>query len=227
MTFACNNLRLCQSPMAPSRCAEQSARCCVLQEPPQPPRSQGMAQDSAGSSFFGRSSHMTATLDRLEEEDGQERPESAASAVASYMVRTQALIRQESLTVPVPETDRAACQRQCRALSRLQATVCISAGSLILQISRPTCAASFLEYICRAFAVVSYVSRLHCTMVGTTPVMRSSRHPSSRRQSMPQQRAAQLRTAACPPARVLRLRAKSPPKASASPLCRRSRSHGR
>ena len=44
-----------------------------------------MAQHSSGSSFFGRGSHMTASLDRLEEEsDG---PESAAGAVASYMVR--------------------------------------------------------------------------------------------------------------------------------------------
>ncbi len=44
-----------------------------------------MAQHSSGSSFFGRSSHMTASLERLEEES--EGPESAAGAVASYMVR--------------------------------------------------------------------------------------------------------------------------------------------
>jgi len=44
-----------------------------------------MAQHSNGSSFFGRSSNMTASLERLEEES--EGPESAAGAVASYMVR--------------------------------------------------------------------------------------------------------------------------------------------
>ena len=46
-----------------------------------------MTAASTGSSFFGRSSHMTASLEPLEEEQSSEGPESAAGAVASYMVR--------------------------------------------------------------------------------------------------------------------------------------------
>ena len=59
------------------------------QEMPAPPRNQVTA-DSTGSSFFGGGrSHMTASLDRLEEgsEGSSETLESAGAAVASYMVR--------------------------------------------------------------------------------------------------------------------------------------------